>query len=388
MKKTGSLVFYIGNSIVKGSIVCHEKGKLPTIMSSRIKEVPRYHERDRAHLESRILEQFRDLVDEVKKNDFQVAVDNKIKIYNTCVILSSPWYLSETKLVKVEEAKPFMVTQALVDNLCLNVSKGYKGANSLNIDILEQKIIKTCLNGYQTLDPLKKMAKMLEINLFTSFVRKTSTDSIRSIIERQFHTHKIDIHSQSLASFSIISGIWKSNADKYIIADITSELTELVIVRNGIISESASFPKGKGFIEEAISEKLNVTVEVSESMLKMYSKGEIDPSLKSKIDSVLEKTKIDWMRDLTDSLSAMSVSATLPSTFYVFTSNHLGKIFCDYISSEEYQQFSFSDGSFDVHEVKSSDFSKLYTLYKGVQSDTSLIIGALFNNHYIHDRID
>jgi cell division ATPase FtsA len=387
MKKTGSLVFYIGNSIVKGSIVCHEKDKVPMIMSSRIKEVPRYHERDRAHLESRILEQFKELVDEVKKNDFKVAVDNGIKIHNTCVVISSPWYLSETKLIKIEENKPFLVTQSLVDNLCSNVSKGYKGSNSLNIDILEQKIIKTSLNGYQTLDPLKKMAKTLEINLFTSFVRKSSVDSIKSIIERQFHTNKIDIHSQSLASFSIISGIWKHDADKYIIADITSELTELVIVRNGIISESASFPKGKGFIEEAISEKLNVTLEVAESMLKMYSRGEIDTSLKSKIDSVLEKTKVDWMRDLTDSLSTMSVSATLPSTFYVFTSNHLGKIFCDYISSEEYQQFSFSDGAFDVHEVRSTDFTKLYSLYKDVQSDTSLIIGALFNNHYIHDRI-
>jgi hypothetical protein len=388
MKKAGSLVFYIGNSVLKGAIIYHEKDKAPTIISSRVRELSRFNERDRQHLENKILQQFKDLVHDIKIKDFSVLNNKNVKIKNICIVLSSPWYLSETTSIKIEEQKPFTVTESMIKNSCENIVKSYKNSGGVDIDVLEQKIIRVMLNGYTTYSPLKKTAKTLEMSVFTSFVRKTSIDQIRDIVEKQFHfTGSIDIHSQSIASFSIINNIWKSSSDHYIMADITSELTEVVIVRNGVISESSSFPKGKRFLEKYISESLKVTSEVAESIIKMYSKSELDEKLHQKVSTCMEQAKTIWLKDFSQALSSMSSSASLPSKFYIFSSVFVGKTFADFILSEEYQQFSFAEGNFDVHNVSINDFKKYFYIQKEIQPDLSLVIGTILNNQCLQDNL-
>ncbi len=383
MKLTGSLVFYIGNSVVKGAIVAHESGKPPKILTSRVRELPRFHERDRDHLESKILQEFASLLSDMKNADFQHASKLKIKIHNACVMLSSPWYVAETSVIKIKEQKPFVVTEQLINSSKENIAKAYRDAHKVDVAVLEQKIIRIALNGYPTFEPLKKKAQSLDMNVYTSFARHSSLEQIRLLIDKHFHTKAVDIHSQSLMAFSIISDNWKE-ASQYIIADITSELTELVSVRKGVISEASSFPKGKRFLERTIATELGLTPEVAESLLKLKNSGQIEPELLKKVDAALEKARKVWLKELTESLSVMSASSSLPSTFYVFPARNVGRIFSDYILSEEYQQFSFAEGEFKVIEVKSADFSSLCASVPGILPDLTLTLGSVFNNKILH----
>ncbi|HEY1037337.1 MAG TPA: hypothetical protein VGE62_02035 [Candidatus Paceibacterota bacterium] len=386
MKLTGSLVFYIGNSVVKGAIVTHEKGKVPKILTSRIRELPRYHERDRDHLESKILQEFEALLKDVKSVDFLHASNAKIKIENACVMLSSPWYVSETSVIKIREQKPFVVTEQMIQNAKENIAKAYRDSHKVDVSVLEQKIIRISLNGYPTFEPLKKKAQSLDMNVFTSFARHSSIEQMKALIDKHFHVKMIDVHSQSLMAFSIISDSWKENS-QYIIADITSELTELVAVRKGIISEASSFPKGKRFLERTIATELGLTPEVAESLLKMRNNGQIEPELKAKVDGALEKARKEWLSQLTEALSVMSASSSLPSTFYVFPARNVGRIFTDYIMSEEYQQFAFAEGEFKVIEVKVTDFAEHCAVAQGILPDLTLMLGSVFNNKILHAKM-
>lgn len=380
MKLSSSLVFYIGNGVVKGAIVANEKGKQPTILSTRVRELPHFNERDREHLEKRILFEFGELVREVKSDDFtKIIKTHSIKIDNACVLMSSPWYISETSVIKMDEVKPFTVTDSLLATSKENLVKAYRDAHEVDVAVLEQKIIHILLNGYPTNEPLRKKASTLDMTIFTSFARKSSIEQIRDTIDQNFHIKKSAIHSQSLVSFTVISDAW-SNILQYVIADVTSQLTELVSVRKGALSEAFSFPKGKQYIVSAISDSLKVSTEVAESLIRMKNEGKIDSDLGKKVDIVIQTVKKDWLKSFSDSLSVMSSSSSLPSTFFLFAPKDVLNIFSDFISSEEYQQFSFAEGKFTVKNIGIQDLQPFCKVEQGADSDLSLMIGSVFNN--------
>jgi cell division ATPase FtsA len=234
------------------------------------------------------------------------------------------------------------------------------------------------LNGYPTNDPLKKKAETLDMTIFTSFARKSSVDQIRDIIDTNFHVKDISIHSQSLVSFTVISDTWHE-LTQYIIADVTSQLTELVSVRRGALSEAYSFPKGKQFLIKTIADGLNVSSEVAESLLHMKNEGKIEEDLDKKLSVALQTAKKDWLKSFSESLVVMSASSSLPSNFFLFAPKDVVQIFSEYITNEEYQQFSFAEGKFQVKNINVSDLLPYCKIENGAIGDLSLMIGAIFN---------
>lgn len=377
MKLQCSLVFYIGNGVVKGAIVSHESSK-PQIRTIRVRELPHYQERDREHLEKRILFEFGELAHEIKTEDILALKGTGFKFVDATVILSSPWYISETSIIKMKEQKPFNITQQLIDGALGNIVKAYRDSHRMDIAVLEQKMIKILLNGYPTNDPIKKKVTSLDLNIFTSFARKSSIESINQIIDQYFHVKATNIHSQSLAAFSVIGSLWR-DLNQYIITDITSQLTELVSVRKGILSEAASIPKGKQFLVKSISDDLGVSTEVAESLLKMKSAGHIEENLAKKVGAALQKAQREWLKDFSDALRVMSASSSLPNTFILFAPKDVTGIFSQFIQAEEYQQFSFAEGKFEVKDVSVADLLPYCTISPGTNQDLSIVLGSLFS---------
>ncbi len=380
MKLLGSLVFYIGNGVVKAGLVVHEKNKAPRIVSLIVKDLPHHEERDREHLEKRILSEFNELVTEFKNHQIKNLLDKgiSVSIKNALVLLSSPWYISETSIIKMKEQKPFVVTEQLIEKAKDDIIKGYRDAHKLDVTVLEQKIINIILNGYPTTEPLRKKVQTLDMNIFTSFARKSSVDQIKDIINKNFHTTSTTVHSQSIVSFSVISNIWREML-QYIIVDVTSQLTELVAIRKGTLSEAYSFPKGKQFLVRIISEGLSVSTEVAESMIRMKNNGEIDADLDTKISTFLKKANDEWLKDFSNSLRVMSGSTSLPNSFFLFAPKDVSHIFSEYISSEEYQQFSFAEGKFIVKALAAQDFSPYAKNESDKEADLSLTLGAIYS---------
>lgn len=384
MKRPGSLVFYIGNGVVKGGLVVHEKGKIPRILCTRTKDLPHYHERDREHLESRILTEFAELVRDFKTKDVPTHIAQGVKIKHAMVLMASPWYVSETTIIKMKEPKPFLVTEKLLLDSKENIVKGYRDAHKVDVTVLEQKILRVSLNGYPTTDPLKKKAESLDMTVFTSFARHSSVEEIKKIVEQNFHVSEVAIHSQSLVSFSVIGDTWK-DTNQYIIADITSELTELVAVRNGALSEATSFPMGKQYLIKAVGDSMGVSSEVATSIIKMKNESRIEVDLANKVDKALLEVQKEWLKLFTDALVIMSSSTSLPNMFFLFAPKGVANIFAKFITEEEYQQFSFTEGKFEVHQVSTNDLTTNCANALSVNADVSMMIAAIYSNKMFYN---
>ena len=384
MKTSTSIIAYVGNGVVKGGLVYHEKGKKPIVLSVRKKNLKYYTDRDRAQIESLILSEFENLIKEIKTIDFPKLHNHKCSKPDTAlVVLSSPWYLSETNTIKMQEATPFLVTEDLIDKATSNIIKAYKGDKS-EIIVLEQNFLSVSLNGYSVVNPIGKKVNDLDINVFTSYSRADSIKRIEDILSSNLHLHNIHIHSQSLVSFSAINDIYPAVKD-YAVIDITSALTEVLIIRETILKDNGSFPLGRFFLMQSIAKSMNSeSLDTAETLIESYLAQKLNDETKQKMEIAIKDAETEWLSSFSGILKHLAVNGSLPSVFYLFAPHDISLIFKKFIESEEYQQFALAEGKFEVRIVSTTDTSSLCDIDKDVNSnqdlDISIIVGTLFNN--------
>ncbi len=398
MKSNTSIIAYVGNGVVKGGLVYHEKGKNPIVLSARKRDLKYYDERDRDHIETLILSEFETLMKEIKTEDFPKLHNKKCgKPDSALIILASPWYLSETNTIKMQESKPFLVTEDLMNKATSNIIKAYKGERD-NITVLEQNFLSVVVNGYNISNPIGKKVKDLDVNVFTSYARADSIKKIEDIVSSNFHMHNIHIHSQSLVSFSAINDLYTDLKD-YTVIDITSVLTEVLIVKENILRDTASFPLGRYSLMQSVSETINpkpadstpdgsnptlLSLDATESLIESYANNKLEPELGQRVGSAIKIAEKDWLNSFSSVLRQITVNGALPKDVFLFAKYDIANIFKQFIENEEYQQFALTSGKFDIKIVSPKDASSVCDIDKDANTDQdldiSIVIGALFNN--------
>lgn len=402
MKSSTSIIAYIGNGVVKGGLVFHEKGKKPKILSVRKKNLKYYKDRDRAHIETLILVEFESLMKEIKTQDFPKLHNKKCsKPDNALIVLSSPWYLSETNTIKMQESTPFLVTEDLVNKAASNIIKAYKGEKD-NISVLEQNFLSVIVNGYNIGSPIGKKVKDLDINVFTSYARSESVKKIEDIISSNFHLHNIHIHSQSLVAFSAISDLYPSLKD-YTVIDVTSALTEVSIIKENVLRDTASFPLGRYFFMQDVAKNMGLipsntenvdntdntettllSPDIAESLIESYVNSKLDISTQQRVEVAIKSAEKNWLESFSSVLRQITTNGALPKDVFLFAPHDIAEIFKQFIENEEYQQFALTAGKFEIKIMNVTDTLPLCEIDKDANTDqdldTSIIIGALFNN--------
>ncbi len=408
MKSSTSIIAYVGNGVVKGGLVYHEKGKKPIVLSARKKDLKYYDERDRDHLETLILSEFETLMKEIKTEDFPKLHNKKCgKPDNALIILSSPWYLSETNTIKMQEPKPFLVTNDLMNKATSNIIKAYKGEKN-NITVLEQNFLSVIVNGYNITNPIGKKVKDLDVNVFTSYARAESIKKIEDIVSSNFHVHNIHIHSQSLVAFSAINDLY-ANLKDYTVIDITSVITEVSIVKENILRDTASFPLGRYSLMQSVFKSMNSSsndsiltnptptdstpstlnsvpssLDATESLVELYLNNKLDVELGKKVGVAIKSAEKDWLDSFSSVLRQITLGDALPKNVFLFAKHDIAEIFKQFIENEEYQQFALTSGKFEIKIVNPTDTSSVCDIDKDANIDQdldiSIVIGALFNN--------
>ena len=380
MKSSTSIIAYIGNGVVKGGLIYHEKGKKPIVLSERRKDLKYYLDRDRAQIETLILAEFDNLLKEIKSQDFPKLHNHKCgKPDNALIVISSPWYLSQTNTIKMQEATPFTVTEDLIDKATSNIIKQYKGTE--DISVIEQNFLSVILNGYTVENPIGKKVKDLDINVFTSYSKAGSIKKIEDLVTDNFHIHNIHIHSQSLVSFSAINDLYPEMKD-YAVIDVTSAITEILIVKENILKDSGSFPLGKYFLMQSVAKTMNSeSPDVAESLIESYLNNRLDEGMKQKVEESLKLAEKEWLNNFSNVLKQITSNGALPNNFYLFAPHEISSIFKQFIESNEYQQFVMTAGKFEVKIINPADAYSLCEIDKEAgEVDVSMVMGALFNN--------
>lgn len=370
-------IFDIGSGSVGGALVRipkDEKG-LPTIIKSTRTDIVVRKELDfNVYMKDMIL-----ALGFTSRALFQSKLGAPSEV--VCV-MTSPWYLSETRVIKLEKEHSFVFTKRLADELSqkevLSLSKTYQiqyGEVNSTPEIIEHLILGVSMNGYQVDEPLGKKTRSIEMNMVVSLVPKIFLDKIRDTISKTYHRIPVSFSSFMLSSFLAVRDKYITN-DSYLLIDISGEVTDVGIVTKGVLKDSLSFPYGRKTFYRDICNKMNIEPRDASEIFSLYEKGTLADKELEKLTPILKSLEVSWIKSFKESIGTLPRTLTLPSLAFLTTDDDIKDWFVKVINSEEYLQSIVPDKQFTLVSIDGPDFLNMCNI-ENSSCDPFLMIEAI-----------
>lgn len=387
VKEGLAVVLDIGSGSVGGALVYFYDDKKPKTLFSIRK--PIVFQKDFKF--DRFLLSMTKAVDEVLDELSKTKLGKPKQVF---CILAAPWYVSEARKVVFEDKKNFTVTKKKVEKLILgevetlkkSFNAHYKDITDSKAEIIEVENINMKLNGYETSMPYDKKAKKIEVSLYVSISAGQVLQTLRQKIHKTLRLKNVVFNSFSLAAFDTIRNMY-SEKQNFIFVDLGGEMTDVSVVRNGILVETESFPLGKNFLLRTISSKLGTVNEEALSSFGLYMEGRTTDINKNKMSSVLDRVGEEWNEVFYKTLKSISVDIMLPGTIFLIADKPFGKLFSEIIKSKKPSKVMFMGETVETIVVNSLVLSKFSDFNLNVAKDVFIVAESLFIDSLLKSKI-
>jgi len=366
----------IGSASVGGALVSLQKNGKPNIIYSVRENMVFQNDLNFERFTLSMLKTLENVLKQMKKS-------TKVSPSGFFYLLSSSWGVSATKMIKIEKTKPFIITQQTLEKLIkkeidiTSIIAKHKKMMEEGHEIIDFKNIQIKLNGYETATPYNKNAKIIEMALFVSVGSKKIIKSIKEKVFHVFRSNSVLLSSFLLVAFSTIRDIFTDKKD-FILLDITGEVTDVAIIKNNVLVNTASFPLGKNFLIRRIVSNLNTIPEEAISLLNMYQSDSGNDTMRTKLNQVFLSAEKKWLLSFTKAVSGLTDSSSVPSSVFFTADTEVAKWFKTVIEKEEFAQFALAGKSFDVRFLDEKILSKFCSFSPNVHKDSFIILGAIF----------
>jgi len=308
-------------------------------------------------------------------------------------ILSSPWRISETRVIRLEKNVPFLFNTKIADSLIQKeitlfeekyVAK-YDDAKSL-VRSIEFKNIKTMLNGYEMQNPLNQKVKEIEMNIFISISPEQVLKKIEEMIGKCFHIKDIKFCSSTLAAFAVVRDMYPHD-ENFLLMDIGGEVTEISMAKKNILRESISFPLGLNFMIRGVSSSLHSPVSEAKSLISLFKDGHAAELIAKKLGSVLDKLKKEWLKSFQESLANLSNDISVPSTIYLIVDKEMADFFSDVIKNEQFNQYTLTESKFEIVILDIEVFQGMSTFERDTLRDPALTMDSIYIDRFLTKKI-
>lgn len=284
-------------------------------------------------------------------------------------VLTSPWYLSETRTIKIERGMPFVFKNKLANKLILkeiqDLDQLYKEKyeNEGVPDIIEQQITSVILDGLLEENPIGKKCTNAEMNMIVSLSPSIFIDKIKETISRTFHTTNIEFSSFTISSYLAIREKYISN-DSYLLVDINGEITDVGIVIEGVLKSIISFPFGKKTFYKQICNNLEIDQREAREFISLYNDGNLLSSHNKRVIEAIKSVESSWNQSFERSLGLFSRYSTIPKIAFLTIDEDLRRCFINVL------------GSFRVETLSGNDFLNMCSVDEGA-CDPFLMIESI-----------
>jgi hypothetical protein len=370
------VVFHIGSSSVGAGLVRFSKREAPQVIFTARELIPYQENVDPERLLSDMVAALKRVNDRIAREGaphLKFTEFGSLSARRVMYVFSSPWSITQTKIVSVSEAEPFTLSREQVDKIVATHEKmfeaelvgGSKAAEALSV--IERRVVQIKLNGYEVAEPYGKTANSAEISLFMSLVPRTVLDRVRDVSLVTYHPRDTKAYSMPLATFSTIRDAFHGVND-FLFIDVGGELTDVAVVKGGLMLESASLPFGRNFVVRKAAKALATTPEQAVSLIRASEEGHADPSVADKLAPVLSQAAEEWMGALETALGKLSDTTSLPTDLYAVIGNDLVPFFMK----------TLSDGELSVTLVNPDKLRASVSFGKHAEKDPFIAIIAAF----------
>jgi len=391
------IVFDIGSASVGGALVLLFPHNSPQIVYTVRKEINIQGTLDSKRFISGMVEKLEEVARDLERNGlphFKFTRRGTAMPTAAFCVLSSPWCAAHVRVASLSREKPLKITHDLLSGIFnkeieafkktyLEARKDKRSQKEGNV-VLEKKIIRITLNGYEVNDFYDREARKLEMLLFLSIAPQHIIDSVRAAIERVYHLPHISFHSFTLPFFTVVRDIW-NNEDNFLLVDVSGELTEISYIQKGALLETVSFPRGRNFLVRAVSDTLHVSPAEALSLLNLYIWKKVNEEAEKNLSTILEKLQAEWREEFKGALSLLSEGLFLPDTVFLLADQPLATWFVEALRTVPMHYATLTKKPLTVNLLGEKSLSAFVHFGADVKKDSFLAIDSLFANkvHYL-----
>jgi hypothetical protein len=365
------LLIDVGNGSIGAGLVVFSKNKIPKSIYNVRLPFSILEKIDASKLESGMGL----LLDDVLGNMSKFIPPN---LSSVLVTFSSPWFISKTKHIHTEQDKPFVVTKGFFEQIVKKEEDAFKKElTDQAFTVVERNIVHTKVNGYSVQNSVGKKAKSFDAFLCMSVIGDSIVEKVHSLVSRYMHIRKerVVLHTFPLVSFSVVRDLYPNVMD-FLLMDITSEVTDLTLVRGDVIIDTVSYPSGRNFIVRQVAKAFDVSAEIAVSLLHMCTEGKADVAVLTKMQELLVSVEKEWSVYMEDALISLSKEVVLPSRVYVTVESDVAPIF-----------IKFFKKNIDVVYISHDLLSGLYQNNIKSPPDEFLAILSIFYTKIMQHRV-
>lgn len=227
-KKTESVILIdVGTGSVAGAYVQYIEGELPNVLYTRRFPV---EFREGEMQEKAVLRALKVLNDTLIKEGAPVLAraTGSGSAKNILVSIDAPWQKTSVRTEYLEQDEPFLFTKSLVAAaLKKSVTK------TTGKMLVDESIIGTIVNGYETHSPYGKEVHRAEIVVLTSLIDESVAKAITSLLQGAFHTRRVLPIAGSSLRYQAMRKAFPHERDAIII-DATGPLISIALVRKDL----------------------------------------------------------------------------------------------------------------------------------------------------------
>lgn len=250
-------------------------------------------------------------------------------IETVLVSVDAPWQKTSVRTEYFEQKDPFIFNKNMVNAALKKTSVAPAGQL-----LVDESIIGTILNGYETKDPYGKEAHRASIIILTSLIDEKVAQGIQKALRSLYHTKNISTIAGSSLRYQAMRIAFPHERDALIL-DATGPLTSIALVRRDLL------------------------VEVVE--IQIHKAG----------------TAI-WLETLTDELAALAQRFPLPRTIFLLAREPDIVSIRETLDEADLGKLWLSDNPPKIVSVRESHLVGLIRETATASSDISLLLMALY----------
>ena len=297
------------------------------------------------------------------------------------VCLASPWYASQVRVAKLSRPSPFPVTKKVLDDMIAREIQAFteeeiKQAGADPLSQIESRTLAVRLNGYLSTAPLGHSVTELELSLFLAVCSERLEKGIQDAMERFYHRKRV-VFSSFLSTTYLVARTLLPHEGDYVLIDVGGEVTDVSLVRDGVLSQTASFPKARNAVIRKLAVTLSRSREEVLSLWKLSMEGKLDGPVSASVTAALQEAKKEWLAAFSAALFSISDDLSIPHTILITLDNDTSGWFIDTVKDEEFHQYTRTETEFRVLVLDSSLFHGSVFFAPNIPHDPAITIEVI-----------
>lgn len=230
-KRSESVILIdIGADSIGGAYAVFADGSLPVVLYTMRLSTERHAGE---HEDTAMLRTLKQVTDTITKEGAPVLAraTGSGRANRILVSIDAPWQKVSVRTEHFDPGESFIFNDKLVDALLKETGNEFPGKQ-----LVDESVIGTMLNGYETKDPYGKSAHRAAIVVMTSFIDEAIAQNITTILRGAFHMRRIIPIAGSSIRYQALHKAFPHERDALMI-DAIGPLTSVALVRSGLFAE-------------------------------------------------------------------------------------------------------------------------------------------------------